>query len=364
MIMVRIRLENIVKKFGNFIALDNINLEIKDGEFMALLGPSGSGKSTLLYTVAGIYKPTSGRIYFDERDVTELPPKDRNIGLVFQNWALYPHMTVYKNIAFPLELRKAPKDEIDEKVRKVAKMLHIEKLLDRYPWQLSGGQQQRVAIARALVKEPEVLLLDEPLSNLDALLRLEVRAELKRLQKELGITTIYVTHDQAEALAMADRIAVIREGKILQVGTPDEVYYKPMYKFVGGFLGNPPMNFVEARVEDGKLLISENNYIPVPKQYRQIIERLNVKDVIIGFRPHDAEVIKGISEGIVGEVYSFEPLGREQIVTVSVNDSIVKVFAPEGEHFNFGEKVTIKLKEGSVVLFDKKSEKALEFLNE
>ncbi|CAB49112.1 ABC transporter ATP-binding protein [Pyrococcus abyssi] len=362
--MVRIRLENIVKKFGNFIALDNINLEIKDGEFMALLGPSGSGKSTLLYTVAGIYKPTSGRIYFDERDVTELPPKDRNIGLVFQNWALYPHMTVYKNIAFPLELRKAPKDEIDEKVRKVAKMLHIEKLLDRYPWQLSGGQQQRVAIARALVKEPEVLLLDEPLSNLDALLRLEVRAELKRLQKELGITTIYVTHDQAEALAMADRIAVIREGKILQVGTPDEVYYKPMYKFVGGFLGNPPMNFVEARVEDGKLLISENNYIPVPKQYRQIIERLNVKDVIIGFRPHDAEVIKGISEGIVGEVYSFEPLGREQIVTVSVNDSIVKVFAPEGEHFNFGEKVTIKLKEGSVVLFDKKSEKALEFLNE
>ncbi|AEC51635.1 maltose/maltodextrin transport ATP-binding protein [Pyrococcus sp. NA2] len=362
--MVNIKLENIVKKFGNFTALDNINLEIKDGEFMALLGPSGSGKSTLLYTIAGIYRPTSGRIYFDERDVTELPPKDRNVGLVFQNWALYPHMTVYKNIAFPLELRKVPKEEIDRKVREVSKMLHIENLLERYPWQLSGGQQQRVAIARALVKEPEVLLLDEPLSNLDALLRLEVRAELKRLQKELGITTVYVTHDQAEALAMADRIAVIREGKILQVGTPDEVYYKPKYKFVGGFLGNPPMNFIEAKVEDGRLVITGESSLPIPAHYKEIVERTGVKDVIIGFRPHDAEVVKGTSEGIIGEVYSFEPLGREQIVTISVNDSIVKVFAPEGEHFTFGEKVTIRVKEDLLVLFDKKSEKALEFLGE
>ncbi|MFA4662783.1 ABC transporter ATP-binding protein [Pyrococcus kukulkanii] len=362
--MVSVRLENIVKRFGNFTALDNVNLEVKDREFMALLGPSGSGKSTLLYTIAGIYKPTSGRVYFDDRDVTELPPKDRNVGLVFQNWALYPHMTVYRNIAFPLELRKAPREEIDKKVKEVAKMLHIDKLLDRYPWQLSGGQQQRVAIARALVKEPDVLLLDEPLSNLDALLRLEVRAELKRLQKELGITAVYVTHDQAEALAMADRIAVIREGKILQVGTPDDVYYKPKYKFVGGFLGNPPMNFLEARVEDGKLVISEGNSIPIPKQYRGIVEKTGVKEVLIGFRPHDAEVEKGVSQGIIGEVYSFEPLGREQIVTISVNDSIVKVFAPEGEHFNFGEKVTIKVKEELLVLFDKKTEKALEFLAE
>ncbi|ASJ15873.1 sugar ABC transporter ATP-binding protein [Thermococcus chitonophagus] len=362
--MVSVRLENIVKKFGNFTALDNVNLEIKDREFMALLGPSGSGKSTLLYTIAGIYKPTSGKVYFDDRDVTELPPKDRNVGLVFQNWALYPHMTVYKNIAFPLELRKVPREEIDKKVREVARMLHIDKLLDRYPWQLSGGQQQRVAIARALVKEPDVLLLDEPLSNLDALLRLEVRAELKRLQKELGITAVYVTHDQAEALAMADRIAVIKEGRILQVGTPDEVYYKPKYKFVGGFLGNPPMNFLEAKVEDGKLVITEESSIPIPRQYRGIIEKTGVKEVYIGFRPHDAEVEKGISQGIVGEVYSFEPLGREQIVTISINNSIVKVFAPEGEHFNFGEKVTIKVKEDLLVLFDKKTEKALEFLAE
>lgn len=362
MAMVMITLEGITKKFGDFTALDRINLEIEDKEFMALLGPSGSGKSTLLYTIAGIYRPTAGRIYFDDRDVTEIPPKDRNVGLVFQNWALYPHMKVFKNIAFPLELKKAPKGEIEKKVKEVSKMLHIEHLLDRYPWQLSGGQQQRVAIARALVKEPDVLLLDEPLSNLDALLRLEVRAELKRLQKELGITAVYVTHDQAEALAMADRIAIIKEGKILQVGDPDEVYYKPAYKFVAGFLGSPPMNFIEAEIKEGDLYIYQS-IIPVPQQYREIVKKLNISEALFGFRPHDAEIVKGEGKGIKGEVYSFEPLGREQIVTVAVDSEVfVKVFAPEGEHFKFGEKVTIIPNEDRVILFDKKTEKALEFL--
>lgn len=359
--MVEITLKEITKKFENFTALENINLKIKDKEFMALLGPSGSGKSTLLYTIAGIYKPTSGRIYFDDRDVTDIPPKDRNVGLVFQNWALYPHMRVFDNIAFPLELRKVPKEEIEKKVKEVSKMLHIEKLLHRYPWQLSGGQQQRVAIARALVKEPDVLLLDEPLSNLDTLLRLEVRAELKRLQKELGITAVYVTHDQAEALAMADRIAVIKDGKILQVGTPDDVYHKPKYRFVGGFLGNPPMNFVEAEIEDGYLRIYKSK-IPIPTQYKELIEKLNIKEVILGFRPHDAEIVKGIVDGLIGEVYSFEPLGREQIVTVSLDGVSVKVFAPEEESFTFGEKVTVKVREDRIILFDKKTEKALEFM--
>jgi len=359
--MVEITLKEITKKFENFTALENINLKIKDKEFMALLGPSGSGKSTLLYTIAGIYKPTSGRIYFDDRDVTDIPPKDRNVGLVFQNWALYPHMRVFDNIAFPLELRKVPKEEIEKKVKEVSKMLHIEKLLHRYPWQLSGGQQQRVAIARALVKEPDVLLLDEPLSNLDTLLRLEVRAELKRLQKELGITAVYVTHDQAEALAMADRIAVIKDGEILQVGTPDDVYHKPKYRFVGGFLGNPPMNFVEAEIEDSYLRIYGSK-IPIPTQYKELIEKLNIKEVILGFRPHDAEIVKGIENGLVGEVYSFEPLGREQIVTVSLDGTSVKVFAPEEESFTFGEKVTVKVREDRIILFDKKTEKALEFM--
>ena len=360
--MVEITLKGITKRFGNFLALDNINLKINDREFMALLGPSGSGKSTLLYTIAGIYKPTRGRIYFDDKDVTDIPPKDRNVGLVFQNWALYPHMTVFENIAFPLELRKVPRDEIENKVREVAKMLHIENLLHRYPWQLSGGQQQRVAIARALVKEPDVLLLDEPLSNLDTLLRLEVRAELKRLQKELGITAVYVTHDQAEALAMADRIAVIKEGKILQVGTPNEVYYKPKYKFVGWFLGNPPMNFVEAEVE-GDYLRVYSSRIPVPSHYREIIEKLGIKEVILGFRPHDAQIVKGVGDGLLGEVYSFEPLGREQIVTISLDGVFIKVFAPEEESFTFGEKVTVKIREDRIILFDKEKEIALEYLD-
>jgi len=361
--MVKVILDNITKRFDDFAALKGVTLEITDKEFMALLGPSGSGKSTLLYTIAGIYRPTSGRIYFDDRDVTDVPPKDRNVGLVFQNWALYPHMKVFDNIAFPLELRKFPKEEIAKKVKEVAEMLRIETLLNRYPWQLSGGQQQRVAIARALVKEPDVLLLDEPLSNLDALLRLEVRAELKRLQKELGITAVYVTHDQAEALAMADRIAVIKDGEILQVGDPDEVYYKPKYRFVGGFLGSPPMNFLDAEVQDPYLDVYGNRIL-IPIQYRELVKKLGVRKVILGFRPHDAEVVRGVAEGLVGTVYSFEPLGREQIVTVSVNGASLKVFAPEGEHFTFGEQVTVKLREDRIILFDKKTEKALEFLEE
>lgn len=360
--MVKIELKGITKKFDGFTALDNINLVIEDREFMALLGPSGSGKSTLLYIIAGIYRPTMGRIYFGNKDVTEIPPKDRNVSLVFQNWALYPHMKVFDNIAFPLKLKKESRQMIEKKVKEVARILHIENLLDRYPWQLSGGQQQRVAIARALVKEPDVLLLDEPLSNLDALLRIDVRAELKRLQKELGITTVYVTHDQAEALALADRIAVIREGKILQVGTPDDVYYRPKYKFVAGFLGNPPMNFIEVTIE-GEYLNIYGNRIRIPTHYRKIVEKLGIREVLLGFRPHDAEILRGINEGLTGEIYSFEHLGREQIVTILLgNDVFVKIFASEKEHFAFGERVTVKIKEDRIILFDKKTEKALEFL--
>ena len=235
--MVEVRLEKVTKRFGRVVALDSVSLVFEDGKFTPLLGPSGSGKTTLLYTVAGIYKPTSGRIYFDGEDVTDLPPNKRNVGLVFQNYALYPHMTVYDNIAFPLRLRKMPERKIDERVREIAKLLHIDELLDRYPSQLSGGQQQRVALARALVKEPTVLLLDEPLSNLDALLRIMIRAELKRLQKDLGITTIYVTHDQAEALSMADTVVVIDKGRIQQVDTPQNVYNRPRNLFVASFIG-------------------------------------------------------------------------------------------------------------------------------
>ncbi len=366
--MVSIKLRNVTKRFGRVVAVDKISLDILDSEFFALLGPSGSGKSTILYLIAGIYKPTSGRIYFDQQDITDLPPKERNIGLVFQNWALYPHMKVYDNIAFPLRLKRLSEDNIYRKVVEVAKMLRINHLLDRYPWQLSGGQQQRVAIARALVKEPLVLLLDEPLSNLDALLRVSVRTELKRLQKSLGITTVYVTHDQAEALAMADRIAVINEGRVLQVGSPEEVYGKPSCRFVGGFLGNPPMNFIEASIERGRegvYLVINMDKVSVPKQYTNILSKLEIDRVVIGFRPEDIVIEKQCSPRdfcLHGEVYAVEPLGREYIVTIAIGEHMVKALTPRGQVFNVGEKVCVCPYSEKTILFDTKTEKSLEQL--
>ena len=274
--MVKVKLDNVSKFFGKVKAVVDLNLEVGDGEFVALLGPSGCGKTTTLLMVAGIYKPTKGRILFDDKDVTDLPPKDRNVGMVFQSYALYPHMTVYDNIAFPLKLKKVPKDEIDKKVKEVAKLLRIDNLLHRKPAQLSGGQQQRVALGRALVKEPDVLLLDEPLSNLDAKLRVLMRAELKRLQKELGITAIYVTHDQGEALVMSDRIAVVHEGRVEQVGSPYEVYERPKTKFVASFIGEA--NFFEGTLEDG---IVEAEFGPV----RVSTDLPSGKKVIVSLRP-------------------------------------------------------------------------------
>jgi len=230
------------------VAVDGVSFEVKDGEFVILLGPSGCGKTTTLRCIAGLETPDEGEIYIGDRLVNDLPPKDRDIAMVFQSYALYPHMTVYDNLAFPLKMRKYPKDEIDKRVKEVARLLRIEDLLDRKPRQLSGGQQQRVALGRALVRNPQVWLMDEPLSNLDAKLRVYMRAELKKLQKDLGITTIYVTHDQAEAMAMGDRIAVMDKGKILQYDEPHVVYEKPANIFVAGFLGSPPMNFVDATI--------------------------------------------------------------------------------------------------------------------
>ncbi|RLE58654.1 MAG: sugar ABC transporter ATP-binding protein, partial [Thermoprotei archaeon] len=233
--MAKVSVKDLLKKFGNVIAVNKISFEVNDGEFVVLLGPSGCGKTTTLRLIAGLETPDGGEIWIGDKLVNDLPPKDRDVAMVFQNYALYPHMKVYDNLAFPLRLRKLPKDKIDRKVREVAKLLRIDNLLDRYPRQLSGGQQQRVALGRALVREPHVFLMDEPLSNLDAKLRVYMRAELKRLQRELGITTIYVTHDQAEAMTMADRIVVMNEGKIQQIGTPSELYYKPANLFVAGF---------------------------------------------------------------------------------------------------------------------------------
>ena len=369
--MVEVELKGVSKRFGRVTAVKRVNLVFRDGSFTALLGPSGSGKSTLLYLIAGIYKPSEGRILFDGEDVTDLMPNERNVGLVFQNYALYPHMTVYENIAFPLRLRREDPATIDGKVKMVAKTLHIYELLDRYPAQLSGGQQQRVALARALVKEPNVLLLDEPLSNLDALLRLKIRSELKKLQEDLGITSIYVTHDQSEALAMADTIVVVNKGEIQQIADPHTVYRDPRNVFVASFIGNPPANIFPADVD-----YREAPCIMLPGGTRYCLDeaeditvkllKLKPSRVIAGFRPEDAVISDKPGDGevmIVGEVFTVEPLGREAIVTVASDGVELKVIAPPDIDYKSGDVVYIKVNRDKILLFDPETEINLKYLN-
>lgn len=357
--MVRVKLENLSKYFGKVKAVDELNLEIKDKEFVALLGPSGCGKTTTLLMIAGIYKPTKGYIYFDEEIVNDLPPKDRNIGMVFQSYALYPHMSVYDNIAFPLKLKKVSRREIDKKVKEVAKLLNIGELLNRKPAQLSGGQQQRVALARALAKEPQLFLMDEPLSNLDAKLRIVMRAELKRMQKELGITTIYVTHDQVEAMTMADRIAVLNMGRLQQYGPPDELYFKPRNLFVAGFIGSPPMNFLEGSlIEKGNLYEIDLGTIkvPLPESLSKVLKERNAKgEVIFGIRPDDIKLGEGEYEA---EVYVIEPLGRDYIVHLNLDNMKIRAIAPYGTQIKEGTKVKFTLDIVKSHLFNAKTEEA------
>ena len=343
--MVKVTLDHVSKFFGRVKAVIDLNLEIKDGEFVALLGPSGCGKTTTLLMIAGIYKPTKGRILFDDEDVTDLPPKDRNIGMVFQSYALYPHMTVYDNIAFPLRLKKVPKNEIDRK-----------------PSQLSGGQQQRVALGRALVKEPDVLLLDEPLSNLDAKLRILMRAELKRLQKELKITTVYVTHDQVEALSMADRIAVMNAGRLQQYAEPHELYNKPSNLFVAGFIGAPPMNFIEGSIREinGEYYFDAGAFkLKLSKDLGELIVSKS-SDVILGFRPEHAKIsLREVQNAIKGVVYVTEPLGRDMVVNVKIGDMIVKVLTEPDLRLTPGKDIWLVISEDKMHFFDKSTEKAI-----
>ena len=363
--MVRVKLDHLHKYFGKVKAVIDMNLTIADGEFIALLGPSGCGKTTTLLMVAGIYKPTKGRIYFDEDDVTDLPPKDRNVGMVFQSYALYPHMTVYENIAFPLRLKKVPENVIKKKVKEVAKLLRIDMLLNRRPGQLSGGQQQRVALARALVKEPDVLLLDEPLSNLDALLRVYMRAEIKKLQKDLGITTIYVTHDQVEALSMADRIVVMNEGRTQQIGTPEEIYHKPANTFVAGFIGVPPMNLIPCTIseEGGEYYLAHSGFKYKLRSDigKHVAERASSSEVIFGIRPEHVRIVleEGMPYNAVADVMVIEPLGRDSVITVMVGDSTIKILTDPAIARRVGQRIKLEFPEDKIHIFDKKTGKAL-----
>lgn len=327
--MAGIVVEQAVKRFGKFVAIDHVSLTVEDKEFVVLLGPSGCGKTTLLRAIAGLGMVDDGRVLIGNRDVTYLQPKERNISMVFQNYAIFPHMTVFDNIAFGLKMRKVARDIIQEKVETAAKLLHIEAMLDRFPGTMSGGQRQRVAVARAIAFNADALLMDEPLSNLDALLRLEMRAELKALLRRLEATTIYVTHDQIEALSMGDRIAVMRSGKIIQIDVPTRIYDVPVDQFVGSFIGNPPMNFLVARVarEDGRISVKLSDLSITPPDYMEAALRpYEGKDILIGIRAENTEVLSKPTQGALPvQVEVVEPLGSQNLLTIFIVDNTIKV---------------------------------------
>ena len=357
-------LQDLTKKFGDVLAVNDLSIQIQDKEFLVLLGPSGCGKTTALRCIAGLEIPDAGSIYIDDRLVNEVPPKERDIAMVFQSYALYPHMSVYDNLAFPLRMRKLHKQEIDEKVRKAAETLRIPHLLKRKPKQLSGGEQQRVALGRAIVREPKVFLMDEPLSNVDAKLRLYMRAELKRLQKELSITTAYVTHDQAEAMTMADRIAVMNRGTLLQLSTPGTTYHSPSSTFVAGFLGSPPMNFIDCTFvsKDGRGFLDAGTFTLDVSELADVIkEKSTSSEVVLGVRPEDTlvQVDRPRGDAVEAEIYVVEPLGADVIVDLKIGENILKAESPEGLLPNVGDRVWVSFRRNKLHIFDKKTEKAI-----
>ncbi len=327
--MAEIKIEHVTKRFGDLVAVNDVNLTVQDQEFVVLLGPSGCGKTTLLRTVAGLGMADEGRISIGGREITYLPPRQRKIAMIFQSYAIFPHMTVYSNISFGLEMNKMDKAEIERRVREAAELLHIEGLLDRRPSKLSGGQRQRVAVARAIAMHAEVLLMDEPLSNLDALLRLEMRAELKRLLQDLRATTIYVTHDQIEALSMGDRIAVMNQGIIQQVDQPLVIYDLPTNRFVGGFIGNPPMNFMEGQVqrENGRTLVTIGDFDLIPSAAMQpVLRPYDGQPIVVGIRAENMEALsEPADDALQVRVLVVEPLGSQNLLTVQIGSDIVKV---------------------------------------
>lgn len=314
---ISVTLKGLSKSFGSVVALKTLDLDVRAGELVAFLGPSGCGKTTTLLMIAGIYQPTGGEIYFGDRRVEHLHPRDRDVGMVFQSYALYPHLSLFENVAFPLRLKGVSQTEIREKVTQTAALLGIQHVLDRRPAQVSGGQQQRGALARALVKEPQVLLLDEPLSNLDAQIRVQARGEIRRLQQEIGVTSILVTHDQAEALAMADRVAVFSTGELQQLATPDDLYRRPANAFVARFVGHPPMNLLDGDFANGQFVMGDVR-ISVPRGHPE-------GQGSLGIRPEDATL-----EGdIAVRTTVIETLGRENLVTVRLGTVDVRVLVDQ-----------------------------------
>jgi multiple sugar transport system ATP-binding protein len=372
--LTTLSIRNLTKRYGNLTALENFSLEIDSGEFMVLLGPSGCGKTTVLRCIAGLTDISSGEIYIGDEIVNKLPPKDRDVAMVFQNYSLYPHMNVYDNIAFPLKMRKTDKNQINDRVQEIASLLNINNLLKRRPKEISGGQMQRVALGRALVREPKVFLMDEPLSNLDAKLRTEMRIEIKKLQKKVAITTLYITHDQAEAMSMADNVAIMEAGKMLQLGSPQKVYNEPANQFVGSFIGNPPMNFLKFRVvrDEYMFLKLDNGYpdkndnksmVQVPAVLSTIIDRTREENIVLGIRPKDITVLRN-NEGfdglkLKGEVTYIELYGDDSVAELKLGQASLKIsnVASRIDDLIIGKEAALGVKYDKINLFTSSGER-------
>ncbi len=348
--MSQVSMRDVWRRFGSFDAVKNLSLDIDDGEFVVLVGPSGCGKSTTLRMIAGLEEVSSGEIRFDRQLVNDLQPNERNIAMVFQSYALYPHMSVERNMSFALEQRRMPKDRIRETVDRTARMLGITELLQRKPKQLSGGQRQRVAMGRAIVRQPDVFLFDEPLSNLDAALRMHMRTEIKKLHAMLSTTTIYVTHDQIEAMTMADRIVVMNKGEVVQVGDPETIYNRPRTRFVAGFIGSPPINFVPARIRPSSqglaAELGSGLVLDLPGDRRAALERLTGREVELGIRPEHISVASGQEQngsGFTAVVDVLEPLGADTLAVFSLAGTDVTARCRPGSIKAVGQRVPFSI---------------------
>ena len=365
--MAKVTLEQVSKQFGNVLAVNDVSLEIPDRQFTVLVGPSGCGKTTCLRLVAGLEEATAGNIYIGERLVNDVAPKDRDIAMVFQNYALYPHMTVYDNMAFGLRLRKYPRPEIDRRVKEAAEMLGIQELLSRKPKQLSGGQRQRVALGRAIVREPQVFLMDEPLSNLDAKLRVQTRAEIKKLHARLQTTTIYVTHDQVEAMTMGDRIVVMKDGLVQQVDSPLNLYEKPANLFVAGFIGSPAMNFLEAKLaqQNGKLVVDGAVFqADVPQEFSSRLSNWSGRPIIFGIRPediYDRALRPDTKDGAIirAAVDVHEPLGSDIILYLTAGEHSIVARVDAHSQARMGQNTEVVMNMKKMHVFNAETHEAI-----
>ncbi len=371
---MKVTLKNVTKKFGSTVAVNNFSATFPDGHLICLLGPSGCGKSTVLNILCGILDVTSGQVFFDNEDVTSLSPEQRNVGMVFQNYALYPHLTVLENIAFPLEVQKVNKKIRIEKAKEISELVHVESLLHRYPGELSGGQQQRVAIARALIKNPKLLLMDEPLSNLDARLRLEMREEIRRIQLETGVTTIFVTHDQDEAMSISDSIILMKDGNLAQEGLCNDLYNQPNSKFVADFLGNPPINVVEGYLENNKFIFDDNSGFilleNMTQNFNEDVSNSNMpnktnanydKKLALAIRPESfildkimtsEDLQKNKYDKNVFEVLSVFKQTREELAHIKIGSKELQIFLPDDSGVKKYDKILLSIKEKGCFIFD------------